>query len=526
MQVHKLMVTHNGALKAKYGSKVSAIRKALTALIASDRARGIVTKLVALDDAAALKRARSAAVDDASDERKTKAAIDALFTQYKPDYLVIIGAQDVVPHIGLKNPMNMNGRSTDDDDDEVVPSDLPYACDAPFSRQPSKFLGPTRVIGRLPDLPGATDTRYLLRLLDVAAGYRSRTRADYGSCFALSARVWADSTRLSITNLFGADAKVWTSPQDGPNWTTTQLAPRIHFINCHGDTLSPVFSGEGPPDTYFDAHRSPRLRKRVSEGSVVAAECCYGAELYDPAEADGIAGICATYLDQGAYGFFGSTTIAYGPAEGNGQADLICQYFIESVMKGASLGRAALEARQRFIAQYSHHDPSDMKTIAQFILLGDPSIHAVREHTHSFARSKSVTRGHSSGILVSSARAFRRERIMRTGANLAKSVGAAVASKGKPSKAVLALLLRAASETGLQLPRIESWDVRFPAGALTLMSTTQISANVRAARRSRSMHAVIGTSGPDKPGKTRTVSAIIATVEGRKIVHIRRIHSR
>ena len=521
MRVHKLMVTHNGALKAKYGSKLAVVRRALSALIASDRARGLVTKLVALDDAAALQRVRGTAVVDATDERQSKAAIDALFAHYTPDYLVIIGAQDVVPHIGLRNPMNMNRSGSDDDDDEIVPSDLPYACDTPFSRQPSQFLGPTRVIGRLPDLPGATDTRFLVRLLTVAAGYRSRPRADYGSCFALSARVWADSTKLSVSNLFGTGTKVWTSPTDGPNWTNTQLAPRVHFINCHGDTLSPVFSGEGPPETYFDAHRSPRLRTRVNEGSVVAAECCYGAELYDPAEAHGVAGICATYLDLGAYGFFGSTTIAYGPAEGNGQADLICQNFIESIMKGASLGRAALEARQRFIAQYSHHDPSDLKTIAQFILLGDPSIHAVQEHMHSFAKSATFRRGQQSGLLVSAARSFRRERLTRTGTNLANSVGAAVATTAKPSKAVLALLLKSARETGLQHPRIESWNVKFPAGALAPSST-----EVRAARRSRSMHAVIGTRGPAKPGQPRNVSAIIATVEGRKIVHIRRIHSR
>jgi len=35
----------------------------------------------------------------------------------------------------------------------------------------------------------------------------------------------------------------------------------------------------------------------------------------------GQAGICSTYLADGAYGCCGSTTIAYGPSEGNGQAD-------------------------------------------------------------------------------------------------------------------------------------------------------------------------------------------------------------
>jgi hypothetical protein len=81
---------------------------------------------------------------------------------------------------------------------------------------------------------------------------------------------------------------------------------------------------------------------------------------------------------QGAYGFFGSTTIAYGPEEGNGSADLITQYFLLYVLEGASLGRAALMARQRFIQETSELDPVDLKTLAQFNLLGDPSVHPVK----------------------------------------------------------------------------------------------------------------------------------------------------
>ena len=51
------------------------------------------------------------------------------------------------------------------------------------------------------------------------------------------------------------------------------------------------------------------------------------------------------YLLDGAAGFFGSTTTAYGPPSGNGQADIIMQDFLKHVLSGASLGRAALQAR-------------------------------------------------------------------------------------------------------------------------------------------------------------------------------------
>ena len=124
------------------------------------------------------------------------------------------------------------------------------------------------------------------------------------------------------------------------------------------------------------AHDATKLAG-LAKGTVAAMECCYGAELYDPALAAGQPGICNTYLGLGAHGYFGSSTIAYGPASGNGQADLICQFFLQHVLSGASTGEAALRARIDFIALLSVADPTDLKTIAQFNLMGDPSLHPV-----------------------------------------------------------------------------------------------------------------------------------------------------
>lgn len=112
----------------------------------------------------------------------------------------------------------------------------------------------------------------------------------------------------------------------------------------------------------------------------MAAECCFGAQLYDPADANrNQPSICNTYLKKGAYGFFGSTNTAYGPDDDPGDrgADRLCQLFLRSVLDGASLGRAVLEARQHFVGEVPVLYPIDQKTLAQFILLGDPSIQPV-----------------------------------------------------------------------------------------------------------------------------------------------------
>jgi hypothetical protein len=56
-------------------------------------------------------------------------------------------------------------------------------------------------------------------------------------------------------------------------------------------------------------------------------------------------------------------------------ADLITQFFIKNIDNGATCGRALLEARQKFLSGNGPHlDPYELKTLAQFYLLGDPSV--------------------------------------------------------------------------------------------------------------------------------------------------------
>jgi hypothetical protein len=73
----------------------------------------------------------------------------------------------------------------------------------------------------------------------------------------------------------------------------------------------------------------------------------------------------------------GSTNIAYGPSEEYGYADHICADFFKHIRAGQSLGAAMLLARQDYVKQNSPLDPVSVKTLAQFVLYGDPSIYAV-----------------------------------------------------------------------------------------------------------------------------------------------------
>jgi hypothetical protein len=515
MGVDKIVITNLGALKQKYGNKIYRIETAIGRLIDADKKRGLETRVIAVDSAADMEAVHGPIVTDKGDQKQVKKAVDAVFIAYQPDYLMILGAPDIVPHQELKNPAyDPNG-----DEDKVVPSDVPYACEGPYSKDPRKFLGPTRVVGRLPDLKGVNDPSYLVSLLGTAARHKSRVRADYQKYFSVTADVWKESTSLSLTRLFGSSSAMATSPPKGPAWTPSQLAKRVHFINCHGAPSDPNFYGQRG-GSYPVAHSASNLVKKIMNGTVVAVECCYGAELYDPSDSDMQSGICSTYLRDGAYGYFGSSTIAYGPSQGNGQADLICQYFLDEVLNGASLGEATLRARHRFAGAYAHLDPVDLKTMVQFFLLGDPSIHAVQAVSHAFAKTKIFKQVFDAHQNVKGTRALRREKVARTGTNLAATLGAVKRVREKTPSQMADMLASAARESGIRNFGIQSFTLSFPGQA---KKSNMMRFN--AARKGRSIHMLIGNRDLPKgvPGR---VVAIVGTWQEGKLLHMRRIHSR
>ena len=445
----KLLVTNRSALMTKYGSAgVAAIEKAVKALAAADAARGFDTRLVYLDGPAL----GSARVTDAADPAENKAAVDALARKHRPEYLVILGAPDVVPYQDLKNKLH-DPADLDSDPDRFSGSDLPYACEAPYSQDVTRFLGPTRVVGRIPDMAGADTPSYLIALLKASAAAKPATRPD--SCFALTAKVWVKSTKMSVRNIMGAVPVVLTSPTAGPGFATTQLRERVHFVNCHGNASDHRFSGEFPKDTYSTAMDSRKLAG-VGAGTVAAFECCFGAELYDPAGLPAMS-IANQYLLNGAAAVVAATTIAYGPADDNANADWICQFFIEQVLRGASTGRAFLEARLAYLRKQSVADPYDEKTLAQFVLLGDPSL-------HPFVEAQTTPRGATSPAAKAVAHAARQQRrvgLMKAGQRLAKETAYTV-PRGKAAARAGG---QAMSKVRRRFKHVRVFEVREPAAS-------------------------------------------------------------
>jgi hypothetical protein len=377
--VVKVIVTHASAGRTKYGTTAwNKIKRAVSALVKADKQRGITTRLVALDSATALKPVGASVVSGPGDVAGIKNAIDHIVTAWQPAYLALLGGPDLLQTVNLTNPLWTG--DPNDDPDQFIPSDLPYACDGPLTFAPSDYRGPTRVVGRIPDLVGDNDPTALLTQLHAAAQGISLTRLSPEPVFPVSAKVWQQSTSLSIKALPDVTGAVFTAPPSGPPWAKAQIAPVVHFVNCHGGDFDPAWYGQVTPTNWNlpVAIAASGLPGLVSPGTVVVAECCYGTSHWAPSAAHGQPSVAMTYLLNGAVGVFGSSTVAYGPADSNSYADILCQLFVSEVLGGASLGRAVLTARQSFVASQGFLDPTDLKTLAQFALFGDPSTVALQ----------------------------------------------------------------------------------------------------------------------------------------------------
>jgi hypothetical protein len=504
----KIIVSSRGALTAKYkASGLAAIRKALDSLIAADKKRGFVTRLIYLDDAAAMKRLGAKAMGGVTDYRGAKTAIDRVCAKLQPAYLMILGAPDVVPHQNLTNPAYKAG----DDDDDVAWGDLPYACDTPYGRDPAQFVGPGRVVSRLPDLTGASNPSHLIALLKTATQWRCRPAKDYQGYFGLSAAVWKGSTRLSLDNIFGNASALLLSPPKGPKYPGGKLGARMHFINCHGGAADAQFYGQS--GTRYPISLSTRTTGgSIRAWTVASVECCYGAQLYDSVVLGLDIPICQSYLRQGAYGYFGSTTIAYGPADDNGAADLICQYFLINVLAGESIGLAALKARQRFVQQSAQMDPIDLKTLAQFCLYGDPSVHPVQKPLEEEAKSEATARFR---------RNERRAKAGQTGDFLKETKPtASKLEKGgrRPAKAK-STLANLASRNGL--PRAQSFAAFKVKGGRRLEG-----AAAKVASAPSRYYLTVGWPRSKAKGGSRYRVAIVAKEVGGQIIDYRIYHER
>lgn len=388
-QVH-MIVSHRQALVRRFGhGGWQKIDHALHTLVDVLNQSGMTVRAGYIDDPHGL-RIGDVHVSQpvAADAMAIRDMVRSLSQQLKTHgaelaTLLLVGGDDCIPFHRLQNPIP--------DDELAVMSDNPYACDD------AGYLIPQRIVSRIPTGEG-DDPELVLQVLtamtayhttathqgqlgfDISAWLRIRSAAGDTLARGIAAEVWREPAAVVLQNLH-PDAKLLASPPLIADAVTPKLigGREILYINLHGASGMAGFYGQ-PENSWGAATALPvallpdQLTRPVIAGSMIISEACYGAELSGRTPANSIA---LRALANGAVAFVGATVNAYGSAStpllG---ADLLFERLTSHLANGVPIGMALHYARLEF-AQIMYErqgflDDVDMKTLIEFILLGNP----------------------------------------------------------------------------------------------------------------------------------------------------------
>jgi hypothetical protein len=275
---------------------------------------------------------------------------------------LLIGGPSVLPFFPAPNPV--------DDGEPFVPCDYRYA-----EREDDLLMD--WPVGRLPAGPD-DDPRVLLRLLAIAALLHRAPRRPQRA-FGYSAAAWQRAAAAVYAQLDAPAHLLLSPPVTAQTLERSRLdgATRL-FCNLHGVPARPTWYGEAVGGGQLDVAMRPRDLVGLSlVGAAVVCASCYAAfsPAYNLGDSMGV-----QMLRRGAACFIGATGISYGPASlpllG---ADLLA-YHTLGVLRapGVRVGEAFRLARERTLADTLRRqgalDDDDVKTLAQFVLYGDPAL--------------------------------------------------------------------------------------------------------------------------------------------------------
>jgi hypothetical protein len=228
---------------------------------------------------------------------------------------------------------------------------------------------------------GARQTRggFHLALLGGQRGAARQLEAATGTGYC--AEIWRESSRAVLDALATAAPLADSPPLHADTLNPAEWAGRrLLYMNLHG--ASGLANWYGQPDVAWPgaatklpvALRPEQLAGQRLAGVLLISEACYGAEL---TERTPESSIVLRALAEGVLACIGATASSYGsngvPLIG---ADLLCQRLLAQLANGtpsgAALHQARLEFAQTMYRRQGYLDDVDIKTLTQFVLLGDP----------------------------------------------------------------------------------------------------------------------------------------------------------
>ena len=381
---------------------------------------------------------------------------------HRPDYLLLLGAPDVVPHIQLTNPMT---GTPDDDDDPGVPSDVPYASTPRWCQAPAE-----------------------LRRSNAGRRTRARSHGRERSCVPRQA---ADCRRAVHATRSNRLLRAFCNHREGVDQVRPPSRRRI--------------SSDRAPTVLTSPPLGSRTGRRVSwrracTSSIATATPCHAGVFRRGSERKirrcarrgasaltrhkGFGDRCRMLLRSGALRSQRRCRTSWHcqHVPGRRRTRLLRQHEhrLRSVRRSGT-GRSHLPVpsssrfkRARHSAARRSKRGSDSSPSFARRSVGSENRCAVRaarrpvaatDQGHAAcirANEKRVERVSKSGAFHPETRAFRRERLVRAGSNLSRTLGTAVPTKTRVPAGVLRFLTQAARESGIRKRNLQQLSVSFP----------------------------------------------------------------
>ncbi|MEN9934996.1 MAG: hypothetical protein RLZZ387_1575 [Chloroflexota bacterium] len=383
----QVILSSRAGLRRRFGEAgLAAVNLRLRTLTDALRRRGLHTDLCYLDDATSLRTPEGDTIAPvAADPTAIRELVQSLAEAHagrgrELRVLLIIGGDDVVPFHRLPNPIP--------DDDPLVLSDNPYASDD------AGHAVPQRIVARVPEGAGS-DPALLLTILDSMIAHHNGERPRARLMLPLrqahkaprteivggyAAEIWGETSREALDAIEPRAQLRFSPPLTAGDFDRQPLAARrLLYINLHGAQGLPNFYGQpdspwsGPATKLPVALRPDQINGAVA-GGMLLMEACYGAELAGRTPANSIP---LRALASGALACVGATVNAYGSSQTPlVAADLLFQRMLAQLANGSPLGEALHHARHEFAQEMyrrqGYLDDVDVKTLIEFVLLGDP----------------------------------------------------------------------------------------------------------------------------------------------------------
>ena len=290
-----------------------------------------------------------------------------------PKYLFILGNEDV---IGFKTWTNYSS-----DSDTDVTSDLVYSVldlTSPWDGVKYSFESALRV-GRVPSWNGESFVEFLSYFMNAKNNIgTTSTIIPYG----LSALVWRKESDDEFSAV--SSSKVDVSPSV-TQYNVDERIPsgaNLFLFNLHGSDQTKYWYGQEGSD--YPEAVCPDNLKRLSTPNYIGVEACYGS-MYENNKNSASSNVLAA-LNNKTIALLGSSRIAYGtPCPPGSCADIVIGEFIKQIAKGETAGDSHIAGLKQLCR--GTMDDSDIKTLCEFALYGDPSACTGKNKNVSFGKS-------------------------------------------------------------------------------------------------------------------------------------------